>query len=168
MAYASQGAGCPELLCLIDGHLKQSGKSELYGLREFEAVKGAQDLVRDYGCFLWASRLAEMFSKNIPSMSEGHEEAFELFGQSLASMRPERKGLAGASFLKAAYALLKAEGYPVKEDWLMRLDAEGQAAVKGVLFRRLEELDEGIEVEGWIQLLGQWAKAEGMVLFSGV
>jgi hypothetical protein len=118
---------------LFDGAsllLKSNRLGTTHFVDEYHLLQRRTQLAIRYKNFMWATRFTKILLNN-PIHTEGTPDLYTLMNTALNHWEEEKHG--AAIYLKALYRLIRLEGFPVKESWLLSLPPSKQKCVLALL-----------------------------------
>lgn len=116
---------------------------KVWFLRDYRLIHRPVTIGRHYQSLFYASKFARILRINLIHM-ESFQTAFRLFIEALKHWESGR--LPQIVYLKTLYRYIRQEGYPIREDWLIRLPASLRDAATEIL--RLPLQEQGPEESG--------------------
>jgi len=130
-------------------------KAKSFFANEIHLLNRPDALAHHPDGFMQAGTLAALLKKAFNHMPD-YIEVFAIFKKSLGYYA---EGLpAKAVTLKAFYLMLRAEGFPAKEDWLERLPPSQLKLAKAALYAALEDAPNDLDAP--LHSLTLWASSE--------
>ena len=104
-------------------------------LKEAQILRKHAQIARSYKAFQAAARLARLIRAN-PIPIENQEQIYGLLKRGLEAWETNKDP--DAVLLKCLYLYCRYEGYPIKEDWAMRLPSNEYSRLAKILNQPLE------------------------------
>lgn len=152
------GPALPDLFEIGEATIEQRGGDKPAWLKEWLPVHQFPGIARQYRSLQAAARLARFYEANLVHM-ESFGEAWRLMETAMQSLSTGPH--AEAVLLKVLYALARAEGYPVREQWLAQCTADSREAIREVLTRPLgQSPSEPAQITAWTRDLERFLQGE--------
>ncbi|AWT59417.1 MAG: DNA repair protein RecO [Candidatus Moanabacter tarae] len=136
MSTQSQLRITPELFDHAYLELEQRHNGKIWFVREYRTLRRFDGLAKRYKSLLYASEFSNILDQNLLYL-ESYENIFQLLAGSLrhweSSQRPE------VTFFKSLFLFVRDEGYPVREDWCIKLPNPLRQKVQSLLRRPLND-----------------------------
>ncbi len=136
MSTQSQLRITPELFDHAYLELEQRHAGKIWFVREYRTLHRFDGLAKRYKSLLYACEFSNILDRNLLYL-ESYENIFQLLAGSLrhweSSQRPE------VTFFKSLFLFIRDEGYPVREDWGIKLPNPQRQKVQSLLRRPLDD-----------------------------
>lgn len=107
-------------------------------IKEVTITRSRKEIAKNYNALAAASEIAKLIVSN-PTHQENAAEVYDLLAKSLNAW--ERGASPKATLLKSMYLYCKDEGYPIKEEWRMRLPRKQRDTVDYILATPLDDIE---------------------------
>lgn len=125
-----------------DFRFQRKPESRTGFLREAQIVRKHTRIALNYDAFQAAARLARLIRAN-PIPIENQDQIYDLLKRGLEAWESGKDPY--AALLKCIYLYCRYEGYPVKEEWAMRLPDADYSRLAQILNRPLESSQNAID-----------------------
>jgi hypothetical protein len=116
--------------------IQKTNDQDIGFVKEFTIIEAHTGIGKNYTAFDNASQFCRAIQLNARHMPNP-QSVFELIKLSLHSWHC--KPNPDVTLFKALYRLASEDGFPVKEDWLLRLNKNEREIAKSVLYRKVDE-----------------------------
>ncbi|MFP4352080.1 MAG: hypothetical protein ACLFSZ_05260 [Puniceicoccaceae bacterium] len=161
----SRTSARPDLFDTARARVTRAKQGGLRFLSEYQPRRRRTGIGRSYAAIRTASRFAEILRRNTAHLPEPAAicDLSERFFDEIEAGAPT-----GPAFLKTLYLLAKAEGLPVKEDWVAGLPSDDRTRLRAILLAPLgEQGPEAASAEDLAASLEKWLVAKADFLIGG-